>query len=229
MEPEAPVAVEPRYTAADCTRLGVRAMLGGVILSQVAAGFLYAQVLDYVWESPQLRALYLTEFARTAYLLLGSLALIGACVGREAYRQAIGSHPQRGEGVLTYAMALLALPYTVPALIWIDLRGGMGARKRIGWVGPGAISVAGIALLYMSRRSQGYPTGGSMIWIQILLGLCGSLAGALIAFEWVAVRGNRRLLTPPEPDFFRFSLRSLLLAVLLLGAFVSGLVLLFGP
>lgn len=227
MEPEAPE--KKSFGVMECVWFGIGTCFA---LSIAANGALFPSIQaspssnsSQPWMPPNSNLVLL----KSVYISLWLSLVVGAAIGREAYRQFGGTNSVSGESAPTMLASLVAFPFMVLPLLWIDL--WTEPHKSRGTRMGGAFVLAALLLITLFECSSSTVgnSEGTLLALQICAEFVACMITAWITLALVGDWSRTGKLARPEPDYFRFSLRTLLIVVFLLGGFVSGLVLLSGP
>lgn len=214
-------SVEGLRTRKACILLGAAAFTGCL-----AVALLIPPFLEALPGAPRYHRATLLESLQALFVALPLAVLFGAVVGFEAYRLATGLREFLEIKWWTWLLSFFILTVCLP-LFYFQYR-----RRRkilhesaaVGWLAPCVY-----ALLVLGADYQGavFEAEGKRMAFRILGALLSLLVADSLVVNVIAGWRNQRRLALPTAHRFQFSLGSLMLAVLGLGAWVSGLVLVF--
>ena len=208
-------------TRMDCARFGALVWIGGLIAWCAVSCFI-ALVFKPGREM---------EIVRAFYVAIGVALIYGPLAGVVRYQMKRGTPNEQkgGGGCAQVAFAMPLMLILLPVMIFPGLllavvsqvfKKDLWKDGTSGWIAP-SVAIAWLMLVFLSGRAP------DLIWRVALVGaICSSdfyLAWQI--FEWDA---QGRLASPSSAELPRqFFLSELLVAVLILGAYMSGLVFLF--
>ncbi|MCY3019944.1 MAG: hypothetical protein NTW87_13060 [Planctomycetota bacterium] len=216
-------------TRRDCTLLGAKVFASGM----AAALLLAAVVHAFYWHSRGGAGRFwnLSEIGTDLWygLIIGvpPAVLVGAVAGFELYRVAVGSREWRPVGCLVWVLLVVPLGYMAP-LLYLQYRRReklILERAPIRWWLP---AVYGVILLLIDLTACEF----SMRDERRILLICGGGFLSLFLSDSVLVNviarwRNEGRLAPPVSHTFQYSLGTLLIFVLGMGAWMTALAKLF--
>lgn len=194
--------------------IGVAAML-----SATSAGFLYAS--DAPGRVSNLHAAILRPFYQYLFVVVPPAIVLGGATGYDAYRLAMGIRKWREVGCWVWGVAVVVFgPWIV--VFWLQYRFRQNCLiegRGGGWILPLVYSV--LALLCLCAL----PSVADLVPMLIIVGIMAVFIGDCLVVKMVSRWCLQRRLVPPPTHKLQFSLGSMMIAVLALGAYGSGIAL----
>ena len=236
MDSQQPNSASPLWTRRDCTLLGMK-----VFAASVAAAALLtaAPALLHMGSGYTIRwTSILIQTFSVIFVAAPPAALFGSAVGFELYRLAAGSRQPRETGCVTWTVGCLmaSVCFLGPLVMLFYLQSA--ARKNYilqsksgAWAYPVFYIVIMMCISLWTISAVNHRRAGYNEDLGLVFGLNCFLALFLADSIMVMIIGrltDKCLLAEPQTHRFQFSLGTMMLVSLGLGAYISGLINIFG-
>jgi hypothetical protein len=178
---------------------------------------------------PEIPSRYTWSLFEVLYVAIPLATLMGAFVGYFTYYRALNLKPLRNWGCFGWFICLLLIQgLTLVVFMHHILRQNVFDHKQKPTLGITAVYLALLTLLAATNATQVTPYGPSIARVHayMLGGIGGLILGDTLLIYLIAKW--RGMLAPPPTSPFQFSLSGLMLLMLAVGGYASGLVLIFG-
>lgn len=201
-------------------------VLGGLIFGGCTAGAIVVPIIFRSFTEKEIENLRaaISIGGVALFIAVPPAALIGLFFGSRIYRLVAGFLPFRETRWWTWllAFALIGLWVLPFCITYTRSKRFFLEEKPPGWLAP----IFYLALILL--LGQGLATRSEFQIALIICPLISLFLSHCLVFNAIARYKIQDRLGPPESQNFQFSLGSLMLAVLCLGGYVTGLVLIFG-